>query len=121
MFITKDIPFGQRMQSCVKCKGNEREINLIPGPGYGSPGTMDAQENPFSNIDGNRLYEVQNYIIKTGHIYDTSPLLASKTWWDSLSASDQELIQECVDEMIVYERELSASNETMLTKSTESI
>lgn len=109
------------MQYCVKCKGNEREINLIPGTGYGSPGTMDAQENPFANIDGNRLYEVQNYIIKTGHIYDTSPLLASKTWWDSLSASDQELIQECVDEMIVYERELSASNETVLTKSTESI
>lgn len=43
-------------------------------------GTMDAQENPFANIDGNRLYEVQKYIIETGHIYDTSPLLASKTW-----------------------------------------
>lgn len=77
-------------------------------------GTMDAQENPFANIDGNRLYEVQKYIIKTGHIYDTSPLLASKTWWDSLTASDQALIQECVDEMIVYERELSASNEAEL-------
>lgn len=77
-------------------------------------GTMDAQENPFANIDGNRLYEVQKYIIKTGHIYDTSPLLASKTWWDSLPASDQALIQECVDEMIVYERELSASNEAEL-------
>ncbi|MFR2693872.1 MAG: TRAP transporter substrate-binding protein DctP [Enterocloster bolteae] len=59
-------------------------------------GTMDAQENPFANIDGNRLYEVQKYIIKTGHIYDTSPLLASKTWWDSLSAADQKVIQECV-------------------------
>ena len=77
-------------------------------------GTMDAQEHPFANIDGNRLYEVQKYIIETGHIYDTSPLLASKTWKDSLSAADQELIQECVDEMIVYERELSASNEAEL-------
>ena len=77
-------------------------------------GTMDAQENPFANIDGNRLYEVQKYIIKTGHIYDTSPLLASKTWWDSLSASDQELIQSCVNEMLAYERELSASNEAEL-------
>ena len=79
-------------------------------------GTMDAQENPFANIDGNRLYEVQKYIIKTGHIYDTSPLLASKTWWDSLSAADQKVIQECVDEMIVYERELSASNEAELER-----
>lgn len=77
-------------------------------------GTMDAQENPFANIDGSRLYEVQKYIIKTGHIYDTSPLLASKTWWDSLSAADQELIQSCVNEMLAFERELSASNETEL-------
>ena len=77
-------------------------------------GTMDAHENPFANIDGNRLYEVQKYIIKTGHIYDTSPLLASKTWWDSLSESDQKLIRECVNEMVTYERELSASNEAEL-------
>ena len=77
-------------------------------------GTMDAQENPFANIDGNRLYEEQKYIIKTGHIYDTSPLLASKTWWDSLSESDQKLIRECVNEMVTYERELSASNEAEL-------
>ncbi len=77
-------------------------------------GTMDAQENPFANIDGNRLYEVQKYIIKTGHIYDTSPLLASKTWWDGLSASDQELIQSCVNEMILFERQLSADNEAEL-------
>lgn len=77
-------------------------------------GTMDAQENPFANIDGNRLYEVQKYIVKTGHIYDTSPLLASGSWWDSLSATDQELIQSCVDDMIVYERQLSASNEAEL-------
>ncbi len=79
-------------------------------------GTMDAQENPFANIDGNRLYEVQKYIIKTGHIYDASPLLASKTWWDGLSASDQQLISDCVKEMIVYERELSAANEEELEK-----
>ena len=72
-------------------------------------GTMDTEENPFANIDGNRLYEVQKYIIKTGHIYDASPLLASKTWWDGLSASDQQLISDCVKEMIVYERELFCS------------
>lgn len=32
VFITKDKPFGRSMQSCIKCKGNEREINLIPRP-----------------------------------------------------------------------------------------
>lgn len=77
-------------------------------------GTMDAEENPFANIDGNRLYEVQKYIVKTGHIYDTSPLLASKTWWDSLAETDQQLISDCIKEVTAFERELSASNETEL-------
>ncbi|RGX55176.1 MULTISPECIES: TRAP transporter substrate-binding protein [Anaerotruncus] len=77
-------------------------------------GTMDCQENPWANIDGNRLYEVQKYIIETGHIYDTSPLLASKSWWDTLSASDQELITQVITEGLAWERELSASNQDEL-------
>jgi len=77
-------------------------------------GTMDCQENPFANIDGNRLYEVQKYIIKTGHIYDTSPLLASSMWWDTLSKADQQLIQDVVSEVLGYERTLSAENELVV-------
>ena len=77
-------------------------------------GTMDAEENPFANIDGNRLYEVQKYIIKTGHIYDTSPLLASLSWWNTLSDSDKELIQSVVKEELANERKLSAENEAEL-------
>ncbi len=76
--------------------------------------TMDAQENPFANIDGNRLYEVQKYIIKTGHIYDTSPLLASAGWWNTLSKDDQELIMSVVQEVLTFERQLSAENENEL-------
>ena len=77
-------------------------------------GTMDCQENPYANIDGNRLYEVQKYIIETGHIYDTSPLLASKSWWDSLSATDQELITEVVKAGLEWERQISAENQDEL-------
>lgn len=77
-------------------------------------GTMDAQENPFANINGNRLYEVQKYIIKTGHIYDTSPLLASKVWWDSLRPADQQLITDVVKSALAAERKLSYSNEAEL-------
>ncbi|MCI8648574.1 MAG: TRAP transporter substrate-binding protein [Anaerotruncus sp.] len=79
-------------------------------------GTMDCQENPWANIDGNRLYEVQKYIMETGHIYDTSPLLASKSWWDSLAASDQELITRVVTEGLAWERELSKDNQDELSE-----
>ena len=77
-------------------------------------GTVDCQENPWANIDGNRLYEVQKYIIETGHIYDTSPLLASSIWWDSLSDTDKELISSVVTENLTWERQLSADNQAEL-------
>lgn len=79
-------------------------------------GTMDCQENPYANINGNRLYEVQKYIIESGHIYDTSPLLASKIWWDSLTASDQELITKIVSDGLAWERGISLEDQDNLRK-----
>ncbi len=79
-------------------------------------GTIDCQENPYANINGNRLNEVQKYIIETGHIYDTSPLLASKIFWEQLSADQQELIRECVAETLVWEREISIEDQDTLRK-----
>lgn len=69
-------------------------------------GVIDAQENPYSQIDTQRFYEVQKYLIETQHIYDPVPLVASKVWWDSLDAEDQGIIMECVQEALVYERGL---------------
>ena len=34
-------------------------------------GTVDAQENPLPTIDAKKFYEVQKYIVLTGHITDT--------------------------------------------------
>ena len=33
-------------------------------------GTVDAQENPLPTIDAKKFYEVQKYIVLTGHITD---------------------------------------------------
>jgi tripartite ATP-independent transporter DctP family solute receptor len=74
-------------------------------------GTIDCQENPYYNIKGNRFYEVQKYIIKTGHIYDTAPLIASKVFWDGLSEDHKSLIKEAMVEVLDYERKLSMEDE----------
>src|SRR5258706_3675884 len=34
-------------------------------------GTVDAQENPLPTIDAKKFYEVQKYIILTGHITES--------------------------------------------------
>lgn len=69
-------------------------------------GVIDAQENPYSQIDTQRFYEVQKYLIETQHIYDPVPLIASKVWWDTLDEEDRAIINECFVEALAYERGL---------------
>lgn len=58
-------------------------------------GTIDDEENSWASFMSAKLYEVQKYVILTGHILDVAPIVASQTWWNSLSAEDQALISEC--------------------------
>lgn len=69
-------------------------------------GVIDAEENPYSQIYSQRFYEVQDYIIETKHIFDPTPVVMSKVWWDSLSETDQQMIRECSAEACEWERSI---------------
>ena len=70
---------------------------------------VDAQETPVGLIHASRFYEVQDHLALTGHVYTPYLLLASKTWFGSLSAEDQALVMEAAQESAVYQRDLSRS------------
>lgn len=70
-------------------------------------GTVDGQENPVGNIVNDKLYEVQDYLTKTNHVYNASPFLVSKPFWDSLTEEEQQIIKEAADQARDYERELN--------------
>ena len=55
--------------------------------------TVDGQENPVNTIQSSKLYEVQKYLSITKHVYSPWILLASKKWWDGLSAEEREVVQ----------------------------
>jgi TRAP-type transport system periplasmic protein len=57
-------------------------------------GTVDGQENPVNTIQSSRFYEVQKYLSLTKHVYSPWIVLASKKWWDGLSADEKKAIQE---------------------------
>jgi len=61
-------------------------------------GQVDAHENTLVSPYSRKLWEVQKYIIMTDHIYFPWHWVASKVWFDKLSAEDQKLIREAVDE-----------------------
>ncbi len=57
-------------------------------------GVADAQENPFTQILTMKFYEVQKYLILTGHMLASSGTIMSKKAWDGLSVDDKKLFEE---------------------------
>lgn len=69
--------------------------------------TVDAQENPFSIINSSKFYEVQHYLSITRHTYNTFVFAMSKKFWDQLTPTEQEMIQEAATEATQYERQIN--------------
>lgn len=67
-------------------------------------GTIDAQENPYTNIVNSRFYEVQKYVVETGHIYDACPLIISTITWKRLDDNQKKIIKEAAAEAVNWER-----------------
>ena len=57
--------------------------------------TVDGQENPFTNIENMKFYEVQKYLTLTKHAYSPTLVLFSKKIWDTLSPQEQTVLRDC--------------------------
>jgi len=57
--------------------------------------TVDGQENPFTNIENMKFYEVQKYLTLTRHAYSPTLVLFSKKIWDTLSPQEQATLRDC--------------------------
>ncbi|ULR90537.1 TRAP transporter substrate-binding protein [Comamonas sp. B21-038] len=67
---------------------------------------LDGQENPLQHMWANKMQEVQKYITITNHVYTPSALVASKKFWDSLSAADKAGVQKAATEAGLLQRKL---------------
>lgn len=67
-------------------------------------GVFEGQENPLANIYGAKLHELTPYIARSNHKYEMTPVLASKAWWNSLSAADQKAIKGAAQAASWYDR-----------------
>jgi tripartite ATP-independent transporter DctP family solute receptor len=68
---------------------------------------IDGQETPYSNIHGNKFYEVQKYVSETGHIYGAAVVLVSKKFWDRLSKDEQTILQDSCNAARDYQRQVN--------------
>lgn len=67
-------------------------------------GTVDGQENPVNTIQSSKFYEVQKFLSLTKHVYSPWIVLASKKWWDKLSAAEKQAVQESAESARAFER-----------------
>ena len=78
-------------------------------------GTVDAQENPLPTIEAKKFYEVQKNISLTGHIVDSLLTVVSGQVWSKLSADDQKMFTEVMQEAAEKAgRDIIASEERLV-------
>jgi len=77
-------------------------------------GVVDAQENPLPTINSGKFYEVQKYLMLTGHVMGPHFHTISDKLWKSLSASDQKILQDAVSEGVALSNDLLIKQEQSL-------
>jgi tripartite ATP-independent transporter DctP family solute receptor len=68
---------------------------------------VDGQENPYSVILSNKMYEVQKYVSATNHVYAANIILVGKKFWDKLTPTEQKILQDAAIEARDYQRVVS--------------
>lgn len=69
-------------------------------------GTVDGQENPLATIESSKLYEVQEYLSLSGHIYNAAPLIMSENSLSKLSDEQQETFFSIADKLKEEQRNM---------------
>ena len=62
----------------------------------------DGQENPFTQILTMKFFEVQEYLILTGHMMATTGMAMSEQAWNGLTAEQRIIVQEVFSEMAAF-------------------
>ena len=57
-------------------------------------GLADGQDNPIGQIHGGRLYEVQQYMTISNHMFSTMPLVVSNDFWNALTPIERQTLME---------------------------
>src|SRR5258708_39780303 len=57
-------------------------------------GTVDAQENPLPTIEAKKFYEVQKYIVLTGHITESLVTIVASGTRAKLAEADRKIFSD---------------------------
>src|SRR5260370_22922419 len=70
-------------------------------------GVVDGQENTWSNIYTQKMFEVQKYIMETNHGYIGYVVVVNKKLWDDLTADIRGQLEKAMQEATAYGNEIA--------------
>jgi tripartite ATP-independent transporter DctP family solute receptor len=74
-------------------------------------GTMDGQENPFSQIYSAKFHETQKYLSLTDHVYTPAYVIAGTKRWEALPADVRQVLADTAKETQAFVYETAAKME----------
>jgi TRAP-type transport system periplasmic protein len=78
---------------------------------------VDGQENPLPTIDSAKFYEVQKYLVLTGHILTPRLIVINEAFWQGLGAPDRQAIGEALAEGIAWnDQEIQSREQALVDK-----
>ena len=77
-------------------------------------GTVDAQENPLPTIEAKKFYEVQKYIVLTGHITEMLVTVVAPSVWSKLADADKKIFEDVTKEAGARATQMIVDNEKRL-------
>jgi C4-dicarboxylate-binding protein DctP len=84
-------------------------------------GTVDGQENPYNNIETQKIYEVQKYITETSHTPATYSLIVNADFWNGLPEDIrtelEKIIQEVTAQEVKWNNELNEKSKQIIEES----
>lgn len=75
---------------------------------------VDGQENPLPTIEAAKFYEVQKYLVLTGHIITPRLVAMNEATFQKIAKEDQKVLQDCVAEGIAWNNEQIQKREAEL-------
>ena len=75
---------------------------------------VDGQENPLPTIQNGKFFEVQKYLILTGHIITPRLVVINDDIWKELSPEDQMILEKSISAGIAWQNDQIKSQESTL-------
>ncbi|KJS84471.1 MAG: hypothetical protein JM58_10670 [Peptococcaceae bacterium BICA1-8] len=72
---------------------------------------VDGQDNPYATVKTSSFYEVQPYMVHTGHLFTPNFWILNEKFFQSLSEDYQKIVEDAAVEAILYNWKISQENE----------